>query len=296
MGTSTSNRGQTGKTPLVPSWLEDEGADFLPLTPPMETMPPQNQQPNHDVAPGQNPNQQEQPQTTQQPDPKRFSAPRGNFTRFINSRSTASGKRNLQHAASTYVKRSSGGSQNATARLGSARQSTAKLFLVMSGFVSSGVSATAHKYNLGDIIGKPANVAFLRIIDFVCSEGGKTDDGIARNAYVEAIAIIPDLETKQIENLSPDEFLAFTEIYMANVIVGKIENDIGNKLISLPRDVAQVDNLQEQLRDLIKGCVADAFTELKVDIAKVDTTQTQSIVDSVYKTAFDFMAALEDKQ
>ena len=182
----------------------------------------------------------------------------------------------------------------ATARLGSARQSTARLFSVMGGFANNGISATAQKHNLGDIIGKPANVAFLRIMDFVCPEGGKTDDGIARNAYVEALAIIPDLDTKQIESLTPAEFLAFAEIYMTNVIVGKIENDIGNKLISLPSDVAQVDNLQEQLRNLVKGCVADAFTGLKVDIAKVDTTQTQSIVDSVYKTAFDFMEALED--
>ena len=293
MGTSTSNRGQNGNTPLVPSWLDDGGLGDSPLIPPVGTMPPQNQLPNQD-SPLSNPNQQEQPKPAQQPDPKRFSAPRGNFTRFINSGGTGGGGKNLRHAASSYVRRSTGGSQNATARLGSARQSTARLFSVMGGFANNGISATAQKHNLGDIIGKPANVAFLRIMDFVCPEGGKTDDGIARNAYVEALAIIPDLDTKQIESLTPAEFLAFTEIYMTNVIVGKIENDIGNKLISLPSDVAQVDNLQEQLRNLVKGCVADAFTGLKVDIAKVDTTQTQSIVDSVYKTAFDFMEALED--
>jgi len=204
------------------------------------------------------------------------------------------GGRNLRRAASSYVRKSTGGSKNATARLGSARQSTARLFSVMGGFASNGVSATVQKLHLGDIIGKAADVAFLRIMDFVCSDEGKTDDGIARNAYVEAIAAIPDLELKQIENLTSAAFLAFTEIYMTNVIVGKIENDIGNKLISLPSDVAQVDNLQEQLRDLVKGCVADAFTNLKIDIAKVDTAQTQSIVDSVYNTAFDFMEALED--
>lgn len=294
MGTSTSNRGQSGNTPLVPSWLDDSDADISPAASPADTMPPQDQQPDQDAAPSQNPNQPEQPQKNQPPDPKRFSAPRGNFTRFINRGGTGGGGRNLRHAASAYVKRSSGGSQNATARLGSARQSTARLLSIMGGFASGGVSATAQKYNLGDIIGKPARVAFLRIMDFVCPDGGKTDDGIARNAYVEAIATISDLETKQIENLSPSEFLAFTEIYMTNVIVGKIENDIGNKLISLPSSIAQVDNLQEQLTDLIKGCVSDAFTGLNLDIARIDTTQTQDIVDSVYKTAFDFMAALED--
>lgn len=293
MGTSTSNRGQKGNTPLVPSWLDNGGLGDSPLIPPVATMPPQNQPPSQD-SPLQNPNQNEQPMPAQQPDPKRFSTPRGNFTRFINSKGTGDGGKNLRHAASSYVRRSTGGSQNATTRLGSARQSTARLFSVIGGFASNGVSETVQKHHLGDIIGKPAAVAFLRIMDFVCPDGGKTDDGIARNAYVEALVLIPDLDTKQIESLTPAEFLAFAELYMTNVIVGKIENDIGNKLISLPSDVTQVDNLQEQLRDLVKGCIADAFTGLKVNIAKVDTTQTQCIVDSVYKTAFDFMEELED--
>ena len=42
---------------------------------------------------------------------------------------------------------------------------------------------------------------------------------------------------------------------MTNVIVVKIENDIGNNIISLPDSISQVNNLQEQLVDLIRGCV-----------------------------------------
>lgn len=282
MGTSTSNPGQRGNTPLVPSWLDNDNPSL-----------PNDQQADQDAVPPQDPNQSEDPQLNQPPDPKRFSAPRGNFTRFINS-GGADGGRNLRRAVSAYVRHSTGGSQNATARLGSARQSTARLVSVMAGFAGGDVSATAQKYNLGDIIGKPAKVAFLRIMDFVCPVGGKTDDGVARNAYVEAIATVPDLETKQIESLSPIEFLAFIEIYMTNVIVGRIENDIGNKLISLPKSIAQIDSLQNQLTDLIRGCVSDAFSRFTIDITRIDSIQTQEIVDSVYKTAFDFMAALED--
>jgi hypothetical protein len=40
--------------------------------------------------------------------------------------------------------------------------------------------------------------------------------------------------------------------------------------------------------------VSDAFAKLNIDIKNVDTTQTQGIADSVYKTAFDVMANLED--
>jgi len=295
MGTSTSNPGQKGNTPLVPSWLDDvDGDGLLPSDPPAEPSPPQGQQPDQDSDSPQDPNQPGGRPETQEPDPRRFSTPRSNFTRFINSGGSGSGGRNLRRAISSYVTHSSGGSHNATVRLGSARRSTARLLSVVGGFASSGIQATAQKHNLGDIIGKPAQEAFLQIMDFVCPDGGQTDDGIARSAYVEALATIPDLETKQIEDLSSIEFLAFMEIFMTNVIVVKIENDIGNNIISLPDSISQVNNLQEQLVDLIRGCVSDAFAKLGVDIAHIDTTQTQDIVDSVYKIAFDLTVGWED--
>jgi hypothetical protein len=130
-------------------------------------------------------------------------------------------------------------------------------------------------------------------MDFVCPDGGPTDEGIARSAYIEALSTMLDWENKQIENLTVDEFLAFTEIYMTNVIEGKLINDIGNKVFSLPNDIAAIDNIQEQIKDFIRGSVADAVSELNVDIKNIDSSQTQSIVDSVYKSAFDIMASLE---
>lgn len=75
MGTSTSNHGQSGKTPLVPSWLDDNDAD-------------------------------QQPEQPQQGDPKRFSASRSNFTRYVNSGGSGSGS--LHRATSNYIRRSLG--------------------------------------------------------------------------------------------------------------------------------------------------------------------------------------------
>lgn len=280
MGTSTSNRGQNGKTPLVPSWLDDnDGGEDSPLNPQNPQNPDGgNQQPDNKPP---------------QPDPKRFSAPRSNFTRYINSGGSGGG--NLRRAASSYVRQSAGGSQNATMRLGSARGSAARLVRVMSGFASGGVSATARLLHLGDIFGKSAKDAFLRIMDFVCPDGGNTDEGIARSAYIEALSAMPDWENKQIETLTPPEFLAFTEIYMADVIQQKILNDIGNKLFSLPDNIPTVENIEAQMKDFIRNTVKDAVTKLNVDIKSIDQTQAQGVVDSVYKTAFDIMASFGEE-
>jgi hypothetical protein len=296
MGTSTSNRGQNGKTPLVPSWLDDNGGgNFMPISP----VNPQNSDGDNSVSNSpqtpQNPkgDEKQTDNNPRQPDPKRFSAARSNFTRYINSGGSNGG--NLRRAVSAYVRHSAGGSQNATKRLGSARNSTAKLLSVIGGFLSNGVSATAKLLHLGDIIGRSAKDTFLRIMDFVCPDGGKTDEGIARSAYIEALAEMPDWENKQIETLTPPEFLAFTEIYMADVIEEKIVNDIGNKLFSLPKDIASVENIQKQMKEYIKNEVYDAFSQLKVDIKNIDSSQARGIVDSVYKTAFDIMSAVGEE-
>jgi len=274
MGTSSSNRGQSGKTPLVPSWLDDDGSSGLP---------------NNSQSPERgNPQQENKPQQT---DPKRFSMPRSNFTRFVNSGGTGSG--NLRRAASSYVRNSAGSSHNATMRLGSARGSTARLVSVVGGFARGGVSATAQQFHLGDIIGKSAKDVFLHIMDFVCPDGGNTDEGIARSAYIEALSAMPDWENKQIETLTPPEFLAFTEIYMADVIEHKLVNDIGNKLFSLPDDIASIENIEAQMKDFIRNTVSDAVSKLNVDIKNIEQNQAHSIVDSVYTAAYDLLASEE---
>lgn len=260
MGTSSSNRGQNGNTPLVPSWLDDNDGEQKPIQP--------------------------------QIDPKRFSVPRNNFTRYVNSGGNGDGK--LHRAVNHYVRHSLGGSQKATSRLGSAKSSTTRLFSVFNSFVSHGVAETSRVYNLGDIIGKSASDVLLRIMDFVCPDGGSTDEGIARNSYIEALSTLPDWENKPIESLTASEFLAFAEIYMANVVEERLVNDIGNKLFALPNDVVEVEILQGQLKEYIKGAVSDAVSKLKIDIRSIDTSQTKAIVDSIYRTAYDILSELEE--
>lgn len=260
MGTSTSNHGQKGNTPLVPSWLDEDDGQ-LPVIP--------------------------QPAV-----PGRFTTPRGNFTRYVNSGGRSNS--NLHRAASDYVRHSLGGSENATKRLGSARSSTARMVSLFNSFANRGVAETSQTYGLGDIIGKEASDVFLRIMDFVCPDGGSTDEGIARSSFIEALASMSDWENKPIEVLTPQEFLVFTETFMSNVIEKRLVNDIGNKLFSLPDDISKVENIQVQLKEYTQGAVSDAISNLKVEIENIDAAQTQHIMDSVYQEAYTILSALEE--
>jgi len=271
MGTSTSNRGQKGNTPLVPSWLRDNDVD---------------------IQPGQSQPANPEPEEPQLTDPKRFFTPRRNFTRYVSG--GGRGGKLLRRATADYVRHSLGGAKNATIRLGSARNSTVNLVSVFSSFVNSGIAQTSRNYNLGDIIGKSASDVLLSIINFVCPDSGSIDEAIARNSYIEALTTFSDWENKTIESLTPEEFLAFVEIYMTNAIEARLVNDIGNKLIILPDNVTEVENIQEQLKDYIRGAVSDSLFKLKIDIRSIDATQTKAIVDSIYCMAYDILSELEE--
>lgn len=262
MGTSTSNNGQNGRTPMVPSWLDDDNEKDGNVD---QNIPA--------VA-----------------DPERFRDPRGNFTRYVNSGGRNS--ENLHRAASQYVKQSLGGAKNATTRLGAARASTTRLLSVLSSISGKGVVETSKAFGLGDLIGKNANDVFIEIMGFVCPDGGATDEGIARSSYVETIESMPELNNTTIENMTEQQFLVFTETYMANVIQERLLNDIGNKTISLPDDVNTVEIIQGQLNDFIFGTVSDAMVQLNVEISNIDSTQTRSIVDSVYEKAYSILASM----
>lgn len=260
MGTSTSNPGQRGGTPLVPSWIDDD-------TSPIEQLPPNG-------------------------DPNRFRAPRSDFTRYLNS--GGQDTHSFHRAAASYVRYSLGGAQNATTRLGAARNSTTRLLSIWGSISSNGIAEASRRFGFSDLIGKPASEVFLRIVDFVCPNGGSEEEGIARDSYIEAILSLPEINAKNIEDLTPDEFLAFSEIYMANIIKQRLINDIGTKAISLPTNVAQAEMIQQQIIDYIKGAVSDAISDLNIKIENIDSTQTKSIVDSIYKRAYDIIASVED--
>lgn len=137
MGTSTRNPGQKGKSPLVPSWLDEntEAGINLNASIPINA------------------------------DTQRFRMPRSNYTRYLNS--NGAGRHNLRKSVSDYVKHSVGGSQRAVTRLGSARTSTAKLIGAINAFSRF---SDFHHFTFDSLKGKKASDVFESIIDFVCPD------------------------------------------------------------------------------------------------------------------------------
>lgn len=256
MGTSSHNPGQRGHTPLVPSWLE--GNDTQVTAPIM---------PNGD--------------------PQRFSSARGNMTRFAGSGDV----NNFKNAVSQYVSHSTGGVHGAVNRLGSAKRSTARLVGVLGAYSEGGASAVQDFLKIYNLIGVRADEALRSITDLICDDGGTTNEGIARDAYIDALADLKELRGMNFEDLTADQIMLLVVGCMARIVVGKLLNDIGNKTLSIPDTLQRAGNVKKHMIIMVKGLIRDIVVKMNLSPDRIQKDKAQAISDSVYEKVYRSFAA-----
>lgn len=255
MGTSTHNIGQKGGTPLVPSWLEeDEGKKKI--------MP-------------------------EKGDGNRFSAARGDLTRYISS-----GGRDISNARaglSKYVRDSLGGSSNAAKRMGSANRSAARLLGGYGALAFGGVHEFERYFSLEDVSDRPISEVLSQLTDKICDDGGLIDQSIFRSAYIDALTDNPEIVDKTVAEMTPEMFLSIIKDAIANAVTGRITNDVFNKVVFYPDDVNKASQLEEQVEDFIHNCVADAFTKENINVNHLSGSDANSVITHVYERTFKFI-------
>lgn len=265
MGTSTRNKGQSGHTPLVPSWLEDDETDGREGQKAGEIKPIP---PDGDI--------------------NRFTGPRGTFTKFLSGGGRDGSS--MRNSISQYVSHSLGGSSRATTRLGAARNSTVRLYNVLNSLsMGGGISEVSHQLSIDNLEGLSASSFFTKIASFVCPDGGPNDEGMARSAYFDTIAENPMLYEKKIEELTVQDCMSVLETYMCKVIMEHIKNDIANKIITLPNDINEISRIEGLVEQLIQQSVADACAEVQQKNMKMTNTKAGQITDSIYKKTYEIL-------
>lgn len=299
MGTSSAFGGQSGGTPLIPSWLTD---NVIPPAVPGGA-PPDGQPP--DAPPGNAPENEVPPSNTppvppaMQPippvaDPSRFTAARNNFSRF--ARSGGTDRRNLGRAVSQYIGSASGGARTAAARMGSARRASSRLLSFLNNTVAHGASEALRTLNLGALAGRPIEEIFIGLVDYVCPHGGSVDEGIAREAFIETITDLAGAGIRDLDDLTADQIQAVFELYATNAIEARLCNDIGAKAITLPSNSHDVARAQAQLHDFIQRGVADALTRANVTTAALTPDRAIELVGHVYELAFEILQHMGDTE
>lgn len=285
MGTSSSFSGQSGSTPLIPSWLGNEGS---PSAAPNDGAVP------NDAPPAGPPVPPARPPIPLTADATRFSAARKNFSRFASS--GGDDRKALGRAVSHYVGSSVGGAKTAAARMGSARGAGSRLLGFLSDVATRGATEALRALNLDALAGRPIEEIFLGLTDYVCPDGGTIDEGISREAFIETIAELAGAGISDLDGLTPDQMQTVFELYATNAIEARLCNDIGAKTVILPSDSRQAALVQAQLNDFIRRAVADALTTARAAAAALTPDRVLIFVGSIYEQAFSILQIMGDAE
>ena len=304
MGTSNSYKGTGGGKPLIPSWLGggDEGGSPTPdpavPNPPSPADGTGSPPPLPGIAPniggGAAPGSPPSPAPPPAGDPKRYTAARNSFTRFLSS--GGSDRRSLGRAISNYVSTSSGGSRNAARRMVVSRGSTSRLANVLSSTLAGNAPAVLRALGLERLAGRPIEEIFLGMMEVICPDGGSIDDSIAREAFVETIVDLTENGITDFDALTVAQVQTILELNVAHAIEARLCNDSGAQAISLPQDAKQAEAIQSQLFEFVERAVADAFATNQLGSASLTQDQVTRTIDTVYEQSYSILTSMAEAE
>lgn len=223
-----------------------------------------------------------------------FAAARNAFTRFSKTGSSSA----LGAALSAYVGGGGGGSsrggaggpRRAAQRMGASRASGARLLGVVRNFQSVGPVEALRQLDLESMANQPASEVFLAMLEFLCPPGGAIDEAISRQAMLEAIGNLDRDAPTAFAQLAPEQLREFFLDFIALSIEGRVIADIGARGITLPADIATVEQAHEQLHDFIEGCCRVHLSGLLTGLEALNSHDVEQRSNEIYEAAFSLIA------
>jgi hypothetical protein len=267
----------------VPTWL-DEPTPAGPLPGGVDAATPPDDGPQGNPPPA--------PVIPAAPMPARFQNARRNFSLFARSGGNDLGA--LRRGVQDYVRSGTGGSGNATRRMGASRAAAAGVLGVFRGFQRDGVDATLRHLSLAAFIGRPPEEVFVALTDVICLDGGSIDEGIARDAWLETVTELDTFGIDNISTLTPAQMQEAFLAFVAHAIEKRLFQDIGANGLKMAVDLDAIEVFEGQLRNYIRRAVRDSFSSDLGKLGTLSDQQIKTIVDQTYREAWDLLETWGD--
>jgi hypothetical protein len=189
-----------------------------------------------------------------------------------------------------YVQ-SSGGAAKAARRMGAVRGTGGRLLGLARDAERVGITEALRSRGLQHLVGQPAEDVFRGLVDVVCPPGGPIDEAISRQAMLDAIGDQADAGVTDFDALTPDQLKEFFLDFVIHSIEGRVISDIAARAVSLPEDVNQVIDIQNQLHDFVSGCTRSHLGGQLGALGALSDQQIDAKVNSIYEAAFGLVAA-----
>lgn len=213
-------------------------------------------------------------------------AAQGSLTRYIGTGSPSA----LGRAVSGYVRSGLGGGARAARRMGSARTTARGLLGLVRDFGQYGPTEALRRLNLDSLAGQPARVALVAMIEFLCPPGGPIDEGLARQALLDAINEVQDGDAIPFADFSPQLMQDLFLDFIVRSIEARLMADIGENAIGLPEDTQAVQDLQDQVHDFIEGNTWGLLAPKLTGLPSIADAGLMKLVDGIYEAAYELVA------
>lgn len=247
MGTSSSSRGPSGQSPLVPSWADADPGAPLP-----------------------------------EPEGQRFRTFRTEFGRYASGEGSGS----LRTALGHYARTATGGQGVGPRRFGSAYQAGGGLFGALSDLAAGGNAAAFAGIDLAGLAGRTLSFAVQEIARALAPENGDADriQVAIQEAVAE---VLPDVAIFDPAILTADNIIAIMVEFLTRILFQQVVEDAGsawNKAPSNARTKDAEDELFDLIRIAIDRHLGPrlAATGSQLPRAEVERLQ-RSAMDDVWR-------------
>jgi hypothetical protein len=216
--------------------------------------------------------------------------------RLFNTFARGGGQKYLGRALSNYVRKGAGGSKSAVVRMGPSRQAARTLYQFIQNVNSEGLQVALSSLSRDDLFGKSASEVLGALTDAICPEGGLIDDAIAREAWDEAVLFTLENGTEDVSTMSEEAWAALFCDFVARSIEMKVFNDICVEGVSLPKTIADVNQVERDLHTLIGEAVSETIGDTFSKNERFNENEIKAVVDDIYSRAFTYLSALDDEE
>ncbi|MCK1695240.1 hypothetical protein IVA84_16115 [Bradyrhizobium sp. 144] len=175
--------------------------------------------------------------------------------------------------------------------MGASRTTAGGLLGIVRDFQTVGPTEALRQLDLAALAGAPAADVFVALMEFICPPGGAVDEAIARQAMLESIGDMAEAGVGNFDTLTPQQMQDFFLDFIARSIEGRVMADLGSRGITLPDDVAAVENAQIQLHDFVTGATRGELAGKLDNLERLTDRDVQVVVDQIYETGFELVAA-----
>lgn len=174
--------------------------------------------------------------------------------------------------------------------MGAVRGTGSRLLGFVRDAARSGLDEALRIRGLQHLAGQAAEVVFMGLIEVISPPGGPINEAIARQALLDAIGDQVEAGTAEFDAPSPEQVTEFFLDFVIRSIEGRVMSDIGAKGVSLPDDVDDVIEIQQQLHDFVAGCCRSHLAAELGAIEGLTDRQLDDKINSIYEAAFGLIA------